>query len=189
MKVTAEKLTNERQLRRACEMTLRPGQTSNVSLFNMYRCEHSPIRTQRFWVEFSDIETFVSVHLVRHKHGVEHFVQSNRSDRGGAGDAVVTRETPVNHGAEVNAQALIAMSRKRLCLHSHPRTVAAWTRLRDAVGEVDPDLKQFMVPECCYRGFCPELRLCKAGPRRVVSAYAEDNPAYVFRMKQLDGMP
>ena len=171
-RVIATKLTGEAILRRSCEMTLRPGMTSKATLASLYRCEHSPIRTQTFWIEIFGLPTFASVHLTRHKFGVEHFVTSNRDDRGGAGDAVVTRETPVNHGLFANAQALITMSRKRLCLVSHKETVKTWTLVRKAVRLVDPDLAQFMVPECVYRnGLCPEMRQCKAGPEKVCRGY------------------
>ncbi len=182
MKVTARKLIGDDIMRRACEMTLRPGMTSNARLFKLYRCEHSPIRTQTFWIEAEQIPTFVSVHLVRHKIGFEPFVQSNRDDRGG--DAVVTRDTPVNMGMLTNAAALIAVSRKRLCLCSHKRTVAVWLRVRRAIREADPVLADFMVPECVYRGFCPEMRECKPGASAIIEAYSKDNPAYSFRLNK-----
>ena len=76
MRIEVDKVTTESLMKRACRMTIRG--ESNVSLEKMYRCEHSPIRTQLFWIEMYDIPTFVSVHLVRHKYGVEHFVCSNR---------------------------------------------------------------------------------------------------------------
>ena len=162
-------------VRRACEMTMH-GQKSKVSLAQMYRAEHSPIRCRMFWIELRGIPTFVSVHLTRHKHGVEHFVQSNRDDLYLAPDAVVDRNTPVNHGMLINAQALITISRKRLCLKAHAKTVAVWSRLRRAMQDVDPDLARAMVPECVYRnGFCPELRVCKPGPAKVCGAYAKRN--------------
>lgn len=186
MKAIVEKRTGLAHLREACGMTLRPGMTSNASLFKLYRCEHSPIRTQRFWVVLERIATFVSVHLVRHKVGVEHFVQSNRDDRGGA--EVVTRDTPVNHGMDINAGALIQMSRRRLCYKSHGRTVQAWRAVRERVDEVDPDLAMFMVPECVYRGFCPEVRECQKGAVAVIEDYSKGNPAYEFRLKQLDAL-
>lgn len=172
MKVIVEKIAD--RFRRACEMTLRPGQTSKISFARMLQCEHSPIRTVRYWIELHAVKTFVSVHLVRHKQGVEHFVQSNRTDRGGAGDNEVTRNTPVNHGVEMNAASLIAVSRKRLCLNSTKQTVAAWTKVRNAVEAVDPVMAQFMVPECVYRnGLCPELRPCEPGPAKVCAAYPQ----------------
>lgn len=174
MEATVQKLTDVSVLRRACEMTLRPGLTSKASLRKLYQTEHSPIRTQMFWVELTNVPTFVSVHFVRHKVGVEHFVQSNRDDRGGAGDTVVNRLTPVNHGMLLNAATLIQMSLKRLCLVSHKKTVEAMSRIRKAVRDQDPDLAHFMVPACVYRnGICPEIKPCTAGPERVCAAYAK----------------
>lgn len=156
-------------------MTRKPGMVpSQMTLEKIYRCEHSPIRTQQFWVELRGIPTFVSVHLVRHKIGLDHFVESNRDDRGGAGDDVVTRDSPVNHGMYVNAQALIAMGLKRLCYASHPKTVAIYMKLKKAMRKVDPALSDAMVPACVYRnGFCPELRECKPGLEAVMKAYSK----------------
>ncbi|MFW5752927.1 MAG: hypothetical protein ACOCYV_02630 [Planctomycetota bacterium] len=162
MQITAEKLTDRDLMRRACEMTMRGG-SSKVSLARMYRCEHSPMRTQLFWIEMHAIPTFVSVHLVRHKIGVEHFVMSNRDDRGGAHDT--DRYSPVNHGMLIDAQALVNMARKRLCRKSHTDTIAVMQALRSAIDAVDPDLAAVMVPECEYRGgFCHELKPCGLHP-------------------------
>ena len=172
MRIKITKLIgNDVLLRRACEMTLPPGSSSTMSFARMLRCEHSPIRTQLYWIELLKVPTFVSVHLVRHKIGVEHFVQSNRDDRGGSD--TVDRKTPVNHGMLVNAQALLNISRKRLCLNSHRTTVAWWMRVRRAMLSIDPVMSGGMVPECVYRnGVCPELRMCKAGVDKVCAAYA-----------------
>lgn len=152
-------------------MTLQPGKTSKASLARMLMAEHSPIRTLRFWIEIEGLPSFVSVHLVRHKIGVEHFVQSMRDDRGGGPPETVTRLTEVRHGLEINAQALITMSRKRLCLHSHRSTVATWARVRRAMMAVQPEVAACMVPECAYRGFCPEMRECGPGAKKVMAAY------------------
>jgi len=156
-RVTAEKLTDAGLLRRACEMTMRGGK-SNASLQDIYRCEHSPIRTQMFWVEMVGIPTFVSVHLVRHKIGVEHFVMSNRDDRGGRTD--VGRYSPVNHGMLVNAQALINMARSRLCFKAHQEAVWVMTMIKAAIADVDVDLAGYMVRNCEYRGRCVENVPC-----------------------------
>lgn len=165
--------TNKRLMRRACDMTRKPGMTpSKMTLKKIYQCEHSPIRAIMFWIELRGIPSFVSTHLVRHKHGVEHYVESNRDDRGGAGDDVVTRDTPVNHGMFLNAQAIIQISSKRLCYASHTKTVGIWTRLRNAMRDHDPDLAEAMRPACVLRnGICPELRECKPGLARVMAAY------------------
>lgn len=173
MKIVIQSLTDDALMRRACDMTRKAGMVpSKMTREKIYRCEHSPIRTIRFWIELIGIPSFISTHIVRHKHGVEHFVESNRDDRGGAGDDVVNRNTPVNHGMEINAQAIIQMARKRLCYASHTKTVAVFSRLRKAIGNVDPALADAMRPECVYRnGFCPELRECKPGLEKVMNAY------------------
>jgi hypothetical protein len=122
--------------------------------------EHSPIRTQIFWIEMYDIPTFVSVHFVRHKHGIEHFVKSNRDDRSSyTGD--LGRNQPVNHAALCNAQSLINMARKRLCKKSHPETQKLMQLIVDKIKEVDPLLFPFLIPDCKYRGKCCEITPCK----------------------------
>jgi hypothetical protein len=168
-----EKLVDERIMRRACDMTRKPGMNpSEMTLEKIYRCEHSPARTQTFWIELQNIYTLVSVHLVRHNVGVSHFVESNRKDRGGNGEE--TRYTPVNHGLFINAQAAINMSLKRLCYASAPETVSVWMKLKKAMKKVDPALSDHMVPACVYRnGICPELKECKPGLAKVMKAYGK----------------
>lgn len=105
-----------------------------------------------------DIPSFVSTHFVRHKFGVEHFVRTNRDDRGGSDS--VDRWTPVTHCMLLNAQALINMARKRLCNMSHRETVNVFREILKGVHEADPELFPFLVPECVYRKMCPEPRGC-----------------------------
>lgn len=157
MQITVKKLTDIDLMRRACEMTMQGGK-SNVTLTGMYQCEHSPMRTQLFWVEMLGIPTFVSIHFVRHKVGVEHFVMSNRDDRGGASN--VDRLSPVNHGMLLNAQSLVNMARKRLCHKAHEATQEVMAAIVFGVAEVDGDLAARMVPECVYRQGCHELNPC-----------------------------
>ena len=45
--------------------------------------EHSPIRKLHIGWKWSDLKYWVSVHLVRHKYGIEHFVSTQRTDRTG----------------------------------------------------------------------------------------------------------
>lgn len=154
--ISITKLTGVELMREACGLTI-DGE-SRASLSRMYRAEHSPIRTQLFWVVMRDIPTFVSVHLVRHKIGVEHFVKSNREDRGG--DKTADRNTPVNHGMLINAAALIFMARKRLCHQASKETKAVMEQIREEIRKIDPDLADHMVPDCQYRKCCPEPKPC-----------------------------
>lgn len=156
--ITVDKLTDLALAQRACSFTNHM-KKSKISLDTLYCSEHSPLRTQLFWVEMHGIPTFVSVHLVRHTQGVTHFVESNRDDRGGADE--VGRLTPVNHAMLCNAQALINMARKRLCTKAHDKTQEVFNQIKNAVEIVDRDLSNYMVPECVYRnGFCPEIKSC-----------------------------
>lgn len=166
--VKVTKLTDVGLLRAACAATMHgQGGESKASLRAMYETEHSPIRTQLFWIELHGIPSFVSTHLVRHHVGVDHFVSTNRDDRGGEGDE--GRMTPVSHCMLVNAQALINMSRKRLCGKAHKLARDVMQQVKDCVAEADPDLAIFMVPECEYRGgVCHERTSCGRCPKQCV---------------------
>ena len=162
MKATVKKITDETILKKACEMTMK-GTKSHITTDKIYCCEHSPIRTQLFWIELYEIPTFVSVHLVRHKVGVEHYVMSNRDDRGG--EVNVSRSSPINHAILVNAQSLINIFRKRLCNKSHKETIELMHLIKDQVELVDPVLVKYLVPECEYRGgLCHENKSCGRYP-------------------------
>lgn len=128
----------------------------------LYNSEHSPCRTVCFWVVL-EIPYWVSVHLVRHKFGVEHFVSSQRNDRQSDYDRTkAPQDSPVYHGMFINAQALISISRKRLCQKASPETRHAWELVYQAINDYDPELASHMVPECIYRGGeCHEFKSCR----------------------------
>lgn len=156
MKITATKLTDAALMQAACSMTTGGKNAKMVTLDDIYDNEHSPMRTQMFWIQMFGIPSFVSVHLVRHSVGVTHFVQSKRDDRGGNGQE--DRFTPVDHAMMINSQALINMSRKRLCLNAHELTIKTWEWLKEEIKNIDPDLAQYMVKECQYRNGCHEKK-------------------------------
>lgn len=122
--------------------------------------EHSPIRRIHFSWRWEGIKSWISVHFVRHKIGIEHWVSTQRIDRTGVNRNKSPQDTPVNHECEANAQALITISRKRLCSQADVETREAWIEVKEKVAEVDPVLASVMVPECIYRGFCPEFNSC-----------------------------
>ena len=124
--------------------------------------EHSPIRLLEYDFGWKKIRQWVTAHLVRHHEGCEKFVHSQRGDR---------RELPCDRdhifqGAKndmdmtCNAQAMINISRKRLCNCASKETREAWKLVMDELSKVDPILRNKCVPECVYRGFCPELQSC-----------------------------
>lgn len=141
--------------------------------------EHSPIRQLVFRWKWLNLPSWVSVHLVRHKFGIDHFVSTQRSDRTGVNRNEARQDAPVNHECIANAQALISISRKRLCRQASPETRKAWQLLVDAVGEEQPEVASVCVPECVYRGFCPEFKPC---------GYSE-TPAYAEAVGRYRAMP
>lgn len=122
--------------------------------------EHSPIRRIRFSWKWVNLKYWVSVHFVRHKIGIEHWVSTQRSDRIGIDRDNAPQGALVSHECEADAQALIFISRRRLCSQAAPETRAAWMEVKEAVKTVDPVLASVMVRECVYRGFCPEFHSC-----------------------------
>ena len=122
--------------------------------------EHSPIRRIKFYWRWVDLKSWVSVHFVRHKFGIDHWVTTQRTDRTGVNRDELPQGALVNHAAEANAQALINISRKRLCNCASKETREAWQAVKDEVAKVEPELAECMVRECIYRGFCPEMFGC-----------------------------
>ena len=122
--------------------------------------EHSPIRKLNFNWKWLDLPYWVSVHLVRHKFGIEHFVSTQRSDRTGTDRAGARQDSPVMHECFANAQAVMFISRRRLCRQASPETTAAWRLVVEAIREQEPEVAACCVPECVYRGFCPEFKSC-----------------------------
>ena len=122
--------------------------------------EHSPVRKLCFSWKWTGLPYWVSVHFVRHKFGIEHFVSTQRTDRTGEDRAAKTQDAPVVHECFANAQAVMFMSRRRLCGQASPETRAAWRAVVDAIAAKEPEVAACCVPECVYRGFCPEFRPC-----------------------------
>lgn len=81
MNVTVTKFTDVELLRKANSFTT--GHESKMTLAKAYAYQHSPIRTQLFWIECREIPLFVASQLVRSHVGVQFFQLSKRTDRGG----------------------------------------------------------------------------------------------------------
>ena len=122
--------------------------------------EHSPIRLIELTICMYNIPYWVSVHLTRHKIGVEHFVSTQRTDRTGVKRDELPQGALVNHTMRINAQALINISRKRLCYQASPETRKLWSMVVAEVSKYEPELATVCVPNCLYRGFCPEMKPC-----------------------------
>ena len=100
------------------------------------------------------------MHLVRHKIGVEHYVSTQRTDRTGVNRNKLPQDNLISYTMVADVQALITISRKRLCNCADPETKKTWQLVKDEVEKYEPELASCMVPECIYRGFCPEMKSC-----------------------------
>ena len=136
------------------------GEPSSAWKKRMILAEHSPIRQLVFRWKWVGLKSWVSVHLVRHKFGIDHFVSTQRSDRTGVDRDAMRQDTEVTHECIANAQAILNISRKRLCNQASPETREAWKQVVDALKAENPELASCCVPECVYRGFCPEFQCC-----------------------------
>lgn len=120
--------------------------------------EHSPIRDIRIRFDFLDLGTCFITHFVRHKW--EKFVATQRTDRTGVDRHSLPQDNPNNMRGELNVQNLIDTSRKRLCFCSSKETREAWEQLIVELRQIDPFIANVCVPNCVYRGGCPEGDKC-----------------------------
>lgn len=144
--------------------------------------EHSPIRRIKFYWRWKDLKYWVSVHLVRHKIGIEHWVTTQRTDRTGIDRNDLPQGALVNHAAEADAQALINISRRRLCNCASKETREAWQKVKEKIAESEPELASCMVRECVYRnGLCPEMFSCEYNKSE---AFKEELKDYTSSIKE-----
>jgi hypothetical protein len=185
MQVTVTKITDYDTLRRAAAATVRNG-CAGIDPLTMYVAQHSPIRSQIFEVQMDDLPVAYSTHLLRHGVGFDfQGALTHRDDRGGDGDAVVTRLTPTKHMMILNAQAVINVARWRLCFKAHNITNEIIGLILEGVRACDPALARVMMPNCFWQGgICNEPRMCGRvkGVRhwKVVGlpVWDSDNPEY-----------
>lgn len=130
-------------------------------LTRLVEAEHSPIRELVFGIKM-EIPYWVSVHFVRHHIGVNHYVQTQRTDRTGTNRGRKAQNAKVSHIMSINAQELIHMAHKRLCKQASPETREVMQMIVNEIIKEAPYLKSVLVPLCVYRnGKCTEMFRCK----------------------------
>lgn len=138
---------------------------SNKFKKSILLAEHSPIRLLEYDFTWEDIKQWVTAHFVRHHEGCEKFVHSQRTDIDPNLKGLNRDNFPqglINDmDMTCNAQSFINISRKRLCKGcASKETREAWENVINYLKEIDPILASVCVPECIYRGFCPENDRC-----------------------------
>ena len=121
--------------------------------------EHSPIRDIIIKWRWAGIKSWIATHWVRHKW--ECFVRTQRSDRTGIPRDDLPQGAEVEFTGEANVQALIDTMRKRLCYQAAPETRQSAESLKAEIRQRDPHIAKVLVPNCVYRGGCPEQKSCR----------------------------
>lgn len=120
--ISVRKITDDSLMREACEMTFNG--TSKQSLLSIYKSEHSPVRTQLFWVQCKNIPLFISTHLLRHHVGSVPFQLTCRDDRDGG-----------NPGLQAKVDDII---RQVAALHLADKSVEEKQRVfEDIIGQLE----------------------------------------------------
>lgn len=137
---------------------------------------HSPIESLIFQIELVQIPYWVSVHFVRHKMGVTHYVSSQRDDR--HDNPVPRAELPqgalVNHLMTLNAQEILFISSRRLCALASKETQEVWRAVVAEIAKVDPNLALCCMPQCRWcGGHCPEMKGCGKYPSLYKALFEE----------------
>lgn len=159
------------EIKNLCRTTISMGD-STVSPTQEWKrklllAEHSPLRHSLITIELKDIPYYVSTHLVRHHMGVEKYVGTSREDRTGVDRNERKQTDLVTMRMDLNIQALINISRKRLCSQADKKTTLVWMNVLEAIRQYDKDIFWACVPEgirsCgCTEGFgkcskCPKM--------------------------------
>lgn len=156
---------NWKKIKSACMTTISKEAGDNEPSSQWKRklllCEHSPIRRGTISWKFDEIPYCISTHFVRHHEGVEKWVSTSRADRTEIKDrSQRTQMDMVQMEMEANIQAIINISRKRLCTCADPITIKYWKAVLEAIKEYDEDIYWACVPECVRCGGCPEYKPC-----------------------------
>lgn len=127
----------------------------------MILSEHSPLRLLEFDIKMYGIPYWVSNHFVRHVHA-QPFVSTSRPDITGSKVSRhdMRQDELVNLQLSLNAQEIINISKLRLCNKASKETRDIWYKVIDEVARIEPLLASACVPQCVYRGFCPESKTC-----------------------------
>lgn len=165
MKIEITKVTSWTDVLNAARFTQRKeprsGEPSVAWKKKIIKSEHSPLRCLMFNIDLYDIPRYVSDHLVRHVH-VQPFVSTGRSD-------VLKENLPreeqrmtdlYNTRLFLNAQEIINISKVRLCNKAEKETRKIWSQVIEELRKIEPELANACVPNCIYRGHCPEIKSC-----------------------------
>ena len=121
--------------------------------------EHSPIRNISIRFLWENIPYCIAMHWKTHVWQSK--VNTQRADRTDVKDRSERKQTdPVNFIGEMNAQNEIDTMRKRLCFMADPETRELAEDHKRELKKYEPEMADVLVPNCVYRGGCPEIGGC-----------------------------
>ena len=128
----------------------------------MLVARHSPIRSLKIKFELRDIPYWLSTEFSRHHAGCEKFIKSQRNDRQENYDRNAARQdAPVNMRWELNAESMMIIANKRLCMKATEEARKAVREMCRLLIEQCPEFDGVLVPMCGYHGgVCHEIQPC-----------------------------
>ena len=121
--------------------------------------EHSPIRNISIRFLWENIPYCIAMHWKTHVWQSK--VNTQRADRTEVKDRSQRSQTdPVTFIGEMNCQNEIDTMRKRLCFMADPETRELAEDHKRELKKYEPELADVLVPNCVYRGGCPEIGGC-----------------------------
>lgn len=165
MKIEITKVTDWERVVDAARFTQRKEplghEPSDEFKKQMILSEHSPLRLLEFDIKMYGIPYWVSNHFVRHVHA-QPFVSTSRqillAPRYLATICVRMIWSTCSYPSML--QEIINISKLRLCNKASEETREIWYKVLDEVARIEPLLASACVPQCVYRGFCPEQKSC-----------------------------
>ena len=153
-----------KRVKNHCRTTDNKGFTENYATDkfkeNLLISEHSPIRLLEFDWTWKNTMYWVSTEYSRHKF--EKFISTQRDDR--LKDSISRDDKPqgalVNFDGYANMQNSIDAWRKRLCMQADPKAVTLAEDYKYVLHKTHPLEANILVPNCIYRGGCPEFTEC-----------------------------
>ena len=123
--------------------------------------EHSPIRELNVAWSWNNIFYWVGMEWARHKF--EKFISSQRDDRllSKILRSRKPQDAPITFDASANMQSLIDAWRKRLCVGCVTKEANGLAQaFKYDLHKTHPIEADILVPNCIYRGGCPEFKPC-----------------------------
>ena len=125
--------------------------------------EHSPIRNISIRFLWENIPYCIAMHWKTHVWQSK--VNTQRGDRTGVDRSERKQTDPVTFIGEMNCQNEIDTMRKRLCFMADPETRELAEDHKRVLKYHEPELADVLVPNCVYRGGCPEIGGCGSWAR------------------------